>query len=403
MLASEITTDFAGKHGPLFMLALKTSMLTVLTLGIYRFWMKTRLRRYYWSSVRPGGAPLEYVGEPIEKLLGFLIAVVVMAFYLGIVNLVLMFVSFSFFQNNTVAYALSFMGVVPIWFYALYRARRYVLARTRWRGIRFALEPGAWGYAVAAIWHWALTILSAGLLWPRMTFKLEKYRTDRTFYGDHRLTQGGRWTMLFRAAIPTLVSALLIAGGIGGVVLDTTDYSLSSRVDYDLSILYFVALGIGLLAFPFTLIHYRVKALQLLTRHKTAGDLGLNLEPSTARVTAIVMFGNTVAFLIVFGAVFVFSVVMVFGARGMDIELLVATGDLPAWVLTIIALITYFFVFVLWGVLRHIFVTQPLWRHYAEVLTVTSAPHLAGVQQRDRDAHREAEGFAEALDLGAAI
>ncbi|NNK67826.1 MAG: DUF898 domain-containing protein, partial [Rhodobacteraceae bacterium] len=59
--------------------------------------------------------------------------------------------------------------------------------------------------------------------------------------------------------------------------------------------------------------------------------------------------------------------------------------------------------FVLWGVLRHIFVTQPLWRHYAEVLTVTSAPHLAGVQQRDRDAHREAEGFAEALDLGAAI
>ena len=69
-----------GRTGPLLGLAIKTGIFTVLTLGLYRFWMKTRLRRWYWSSVRPGGQPLEYVGEPMEKLLGFLIAVVIMAF-----------------------------------------------------------------------------------------------------------------------------------------------------------------------------------------------------------------------------------------------------------------------------------------------------------------------------------
>jgi len=138
-----LKTDFAGRRWPLFRLALVTSIWTVLTLGFYRFWMKTRLRRWYWSSVRPGGLPMEYVGDPLEKLLGFFIAVVIMAFYIGIVNLLLMFFSLSLLGSNFTAYAVSFIGVIPIWFFANYRARRYVLARTRWRGVRFGLEPGA--------------------------------------------------------------------------------------------------------------------------------------------------------------------------------------------------------------------------------------------------------------------
>ena len=106
----------------MFWLALKTSFLTVLTLGLYRFWMKTRLRRWYWSAIRPGGSPLEYTGDPLEKLLGSLIAVVFLAFYIGIVNLLLMFLSFSLFQGNVAAYFLSFLGVIPLWFFARYRA-----------------------------------------------------------------------------------------------------------------------------------------------------------------------------------------------------------------------------------------------------------------------------------------
>jgi hypothetical protein len=194
----------------------RTGLLTVLTLGIYRFWMKTRLRRYYWSSVRPGGHPLEYVGEPMEKLLGFLIAVVALAFYIGIVNLILMYLSFALLHGNVTAYALSFVGVIPIWFYAMYRARRYVLARTRWRGLRFGVDPGAWGYAGRALLHWAITILSLGLLWPRMTFWLEKYKIDRTWLGNQRLHQGGRWQMLYRRSCRSFCAAGLRAGSVSG-------------------------------------------------------------------------------------------------------------------------------------------------------------------------------------------
>ena len=152
-----LTTTWAGRRWPLFKLALWTGLLTVLTLGLYRFWARTRFRCWYWSAIRPGGIPLEYTGTPYEKLLGFLIAVVILAFYLGIVNLILMFLSFSLLAAPGAAYALTLLGVAPIWFFATYRAQRYLLARTRWMSIRFGLAPGAWGYAARACWHWALT------------------------------------------------------------------------------------------------------------------------------------------------------------------------------------------------------------------------------------------------------
>ncbi|RME16415.1 MAG: DUF898 family protein, partial [Alphaproteobacteria bacterium] len=55
MAEGALAIRYAGRRGPLFGLALRTGALTVLTLGFYRFWMKTRMRRYYWSAIRPGG------------------------------------------------------------------------------------------------------------------------------------------------------------------------------------------------------------------------------------------------------------------------------------------------------------------------------------------------------------
>ncbi|CAN0586808.1 unnamed protein product, partial [Ectocarpus sp. 12 AP-2014] len=86
---------YTGEKGPLFNLAFKTGLLTVVTLGIYRFWQKTRIRKYIWSSVNAGGDTFEYTGTGIEKLLGFLIAVVFLAIYIGIIQMVLFYAGLS--------------------------------------------------------------------------------------------------------------------------------------------------------------------------------------------------------------------------------------------------------------------------------------------------------------------
>jgi hypothetical protein len=388
-----LPTEFTGQRGPLFWLGLKTGILTVLTLGLYRFWMKTRLRRYFWSSVRPGGLPLEYTGQGVEKLLGFLIAVVILAFYIGIVNLILMFASLSLFEGVGFGYLLSFAGVVPLWFYATYRARRYVLGRTRWRGIRFALEPGAWGYAWRAMGHWLLTILTLGLLWPRMTFWLEKYRTDRTWYGNLRLEQGGRWTMLYPAARPLLFSVLATAAISAAAWLGSPGW------------LFLLFATVPL--FLYGLLHYRVRCLEILTNHKRAGGLTLTARPRVGRILGITLVGNLIIGTLLGGFIGIMAglaatvVGVTAGPEAFDPAAGIVDG--PIWAGIAIVAATYLSVFLLWQVLRQVFITLPEWQHYAETLTINGVQSLPAVRQRGRDEHVEAEGFAEALDLGASI
>src|SRR5690606_6201748 len=49
--------------------------LLIATLGLYRFWLATDMRRFLWSNSEVSGDTVEYVGTPVELLLGFLIAV----------------------------------------------------------------------------------------------------------------------------------------------------------------------------------------------------------------------------------------------------------------------------------------------------------------------------------------
>lgn len=375
---------------------MKTGLLTVLTIGFYRFWMKTRLRRWYWSAIRPGGHPLEYVGDPIEKLLGFLFAVVVLAFYIGIVNLILMFASFSLFQGNFAAYATSLVGVIPLWFFAQYRARRYILARTRWRGLRFGLEPGAWGYAGRAVVHWIVTILSVGILWPRMTFWLEKYKTDRTFFGSARMHQGGSWTMLYPATAPVVVAALIAAGGIGVIFEGNVPAGAGLCV---------IAAFAGL----YGVIHYRVETLRLLTNTKSINGVSLSMSPSPFRVTMIYVLGTLLA------AVAVFIPFMLLGFLLLTIQsadllakmgmgdVITPLGEASRFAVIVASILIYFTIFLLWSALTNVFVTLPIIQHYFGSLVLSPPEGIAMIQQRPRDEFAEAEGFADALDVGASL
>lgn len=414
-------TEFVGRRWRLFWLAFRTGFLTILTLGFYRFWMKTRLRRWYWSACRPSGHPLEYVGDPWEKMLGFLIAVVFLAFYIGIVNLLLMFASFSLFNGNFAAYLLSFLGVIPLWFYARYRARRYVLARTRWRGVRFGLEPGAWGYAARALWHWLLTIITLGVLWPRKAFYLEKYITDRTYFGAQKLQQNGSWFGLLRPWIGVWLPILAAGAGIG--VLGYEGFTSLQEFDFlsddtltppEPDPLWDTLLSAApVLAFvsPFwlllALVNYNVKRIRYLTAHKSAGVAQLDIKPRFWKITGIYFWGYGLAGFVatVILMPITIALILVFESNGLgDMGIEAGTIEtLPQSVLTAIALASYFLLFLMWSVLMHAFIRFPLMRHLALTLTISNLDEIAKTTQRPRDEFGEAEGFAEALDVGAAI
>lgn len=391
---------------------LKTGFLTLITLGFYRFWTKTRLRRYYWSAVRIGGVPLEYIGDPLEKLLGFLIAVVVLAFYLGVVNLILMFASFSLFHDDRAAYVAAAVLFVPLIFFAQYRARRYVLSRTRWRGIRFGVESGAWGYALRASLWWLATVLSLGLAWPLKDFMLEKYRTDRTHFGTAPLAQGGRAGMLYGAFGWFMLGGILIAlgllplvlRGLAAISLDRRTYASASNADA-LGVLLLIGVPVVLYGFA----HYKAHAFKALTEAKICGALRFAADPRPWKLVGIYVggwlllaLGMVVLGFALFFAVGLLSAILLFGsAAAMDLS---GAGafDAPIALQLIVGVTLYFGMFMTFDALRHALITLPVARHFATTMSITGEG-LDDIAQRARDEMSQAEGFAEALDLGAAI
>src|ERR1043165_5263886 len=66
---------FVGDERAFWRLLIRGAALLALTLGIYRFWLATDVRRFLWSNTEIAGDGLEYIGTARELLLGFLIAI----------------------------------------------------------------------------------------------------------------------------------------------------------------------------------------------------------------------------------------------------------------------------------------------------------------------------------------
>jgi uncharacterized membrane protein YjgN (DUF898 family) len=165
------------------------AILMILTIGIYGFWGRTEIRRRMWSSVRFLGEPLAYHGTAMELLKGFfavMLAVLLPLFVLGTVVVIVFGQAsgwFIFYQMGL------FLGVYPILAaIAYYRARRYRLSRTSWRGIRGSVNGSSTSYGFLS---WALTLaqsFTAGWISPYRSVALNSAIVKDTQLGDRQLT-----------------------------------------------------------------------------------------------------------------------------------------------------------------------------------------------------------------------
>src|SRR5262245_48147514 len=75
---------FTGDGGAYWRLLIRCAMLLTITLGIYRFWLATDIRRFLWAHTEVAGEGLEYTGTAIELLIGFLVAIALLVpIYVG--------------------------------------------------------------------------------------------------------------------------------------------------------------------------------------------------------------------------------------------------------------------------------------------------------------------------------
>ena len=171
---------FSGDRKQFFHLVLRGAALELITVGFYRFWLATDIRRHLWSNTLIDGDAAEYTGRAKELLIGFLFALAI------IVPVYLAYFLVSLEAERAKAFA-SFPLLAFFYLFgqfAIYRARRYRLTRTVWRGVRFWMSGSGWSYAArAALWA-VLVGLTLGLLLPWREAALERYKMRHSYYGD---------------------------------------------------------------------------------------------------------------------------------------------------------------------------------------------------------------------------
>jgi uncharacterized membrane protein YjgN (DUF898 family) len=189
-----VPVSFSGDRGEFLRLIVRGTGLELITVGFYRFWLATDIRRHLWSNTDIGDDAAEYTGSGKELLLGFLFALAIL------VPIYLLYFLIGLEAERARAFASIplFLFFYLFGQFAIYRARRYRLTRTVWRGVRFWMSGSGWAYAARpALWG-IVAILTLGLMLPWREAALERYKMRHSYYGDLEGSFEGRGWDFFK-------------------------------------------------------------------------------------------------------------------------------------------------------------------------------------------------------------
>jgi uncharacterized membrane protein YjgN (DUF898 family) len=213
--------EFITRPG-LLKIAIVNFLLGLITLGFYRFWGKTHVRQHIWSSVHINGEPLEYTGTGMELFKGFL---VVLGAIIIPVSLGGAMIAIIAGPESPLIFAYQMLALLILnvfWGYALYKARKFQLSRTNWRGIRGTLVGSAMTYSLTYFGSMLAKSMSLGWATPVMNTVLQEQIISDMRFGDAAFKFRGKagplyptyalcWflTLLAIIAIPMVFGATL--------------------------------------------------------------------------------------------------------------------------------------------------------------------------------------------------
>lgn len=343
---------FTGNWREFLPIAASNALLIVVTLGVYRFWAVARQRRYLWSRTHVIDDSLEWSGTGKEMFIGFLVVVAILLPFF----LVFQFLLPALFARGLEGAAFALLGlfyVVILWFAGLarFRALRYRLSRSWWHGIRGGSGESGLGYAGQYLGRYALTILTLFIVFPWAVTRLWNARWNAMSFGSLSFSADldakglkGRWAVLY--LIPILGFPLAGAAMVAGAPMDDPEQVNTSVGLILLVVGLAIYVGIPLATLAFFAKYYRRAAAS--TR---LGDLEFS-----------------------------------FDARSWD-WLKLYLGNFALAVVTLGFGLTY------WGYRN--------WSFMVRHARLTGVVDVAALGQSSLAAPGEAEGFADAFDVGA--
>jgi uncharacterized membrane protein YjgN (DUF898 family) len=200
-----------GSTGSLFAIQAVNVLFTLLTLGIYYFWGKARVRAYLLGQSELERDRFAYHGTGKELLIGFVKGVVVF----GVPVVTLSILPQIYGAPAAVASALSsllyLVGLllVPV---AMVGSRRYRLSRTSWRGIRFSFRGPVREFVGIFVVGTILTSLTLGIYYPVFVTRRQAFMVAHAYFGSRKFDFDGHGRKLIGSF---LLMALLFLPTLG--------------------------------------------------------------------------------------------------------------------------------------------------------------------------------------------
>lgn len=351
---SDRAIRFTGNWREYLPIAATNALLIIVTLGIYRFWATARQRRYLWSRTHVIDDHLEWSGTGKEMFFGFLIVVAI---------LIPFFLFFQFLFPALIArgkegaaagiFTLFYIALLYLGGFARFRALRYRLSRTWWHGIRGGSDDPGWNYGGEWLGRYALTFMTMFIMFPWAATRLWNARWNAMSFGPLQfradLTAEGlkwRWALVYLAPMAALLAGIMITAAIGFGAAVSGEASNPTIAGVIVGIFVLIYLVI-----PLMTLHWFAGYFRHAAEATRLGDLEFEFDATTMQWLGLFL------------------------------------GNLALAVVTLGFGLTY------WGYRNWSFII----RH----MHVYGTVDVLDLTQSSTHAPREAEGFADAFDVGA--
>ena len=200
--------SFLGRGGELFTIFVVNLLLTLVTLSIYRFWGKVKVRNYLYGHSDLLGERFAYHGTGKELLIGWIKAVFIFAALIG----AMVAADTVGLEPAVHALAVTILNILLYFLmvYAMVGSKRYRLSRSSWYGIRFSFRATAKDALALFIKGGILTMLTLGLYFPFFYAKQHEFWIANSYFGNRKFHYDGRGKELIGTFV--LTSAINVGG-----------------------------------------------------------------------------------------------------------------------------------------------------------------------------------------------
>ncbi|MBU6464138.1 MAG: DUF898 family protein [Bradyrhizobium sp.] len=385
--------SFSGDRAEFSQLVRRGALLELVTVGFYRFWLATDIRRHLWSNTAIDGDAAEYTGRGRELLIGFLFALAILVpIYLAYFLIGLEVERFKAFASFPLFLFFYLFGQ-----FAIYRARRYRLTRTVWRGVRFWMDGSGWAYAGrAALWG-LMMIPTLGLILPWREAALERYKMQHCHYGDLQGSFAGTGKEFFKRGWWLWLLVVAVIFGIAmfpAVAVKFRAYPVAKFAPL-------VSLA-GFVSLPF--IYGAFKAVEWRWWISGIRFGEVRFEASLARGALIGLYWKVIGWFVLiavsFGGYLFASACIIARISHVPVAQLFTQGNLHGGIpMLVLSGVGYLAFILVMNVVLRVYLLRDLWERLANSTTVHQIEAIDSVSARGDLASALGEGFADGLDI----